>query len=113
MQNIPAKESIGTRYRNAFICKSGEVFVDSDYISAELVIVAFISNDPVWNDAISKDQDLHSVCAELVYGKKWLNAAQEDCAYYAKKSNGDYAKAKCKCKGHKSMRTDVKTINFG
>ena len=31
MQNIPAKESVGNRYRNAFTCPSDWVYVDSDF----------------------------------------------------------------------------------
>jgi DNA polymerase I-like protein with 3'-5' exonuclease and polymerase domains len=112
MQNIPAKESVGVRYRNAFICKPNWVYVDSDYVSAELVIIAFISNDPVWNEAIQKGYDIHSVCAELVFGKQWLEGAEDTCAYYAK-VNGKQLKEKCKCKQHKTMRTKCKTISFG
>lgn len=112
MQNIPAKESVGTRYRNAFVCAEDWVYVDSDYISAELVIIAFISNDPVWNEAINKGWDIHSVCAELVFGREWVSGAEEDCAFYAK-SNGLQLKEKCKCKRHKTMRNSVKTISFG
>lgn len=107
MQNIPAKESVGTRYRNAFVCESDWEFVDSDYISQELVIIAHVSQDPVWMEAINTGKDLHSVCAELVYGPVWKEAADVDCAYYTK------GKQKCKCKKHKVLRDGVKTINFG
>jgi DNA polymerase-1 len=107
MQNIPAKESVGNRYRNCFIAPEGWSFVDSDYSSQELCVIAFLSKDPVWIKALERGEDLHSVCAELVYGKKWKDGAEPDCAYYHK------SKQKCKCKKHKTMRTGVKTINFG
>ncbi len=107
MQNIPAKEAVGNRYRNCFTCPTGWKFVDSDYSSQELVCIAFLSKDPVWTEALEKGQDLHSVAAELVYGKKWKEAAEDDCAYYHK------GKDKCKCKKHKTMRQACKTINFG
>lgn len=106
MQTIPAKESVGNAYRNCFMADEGHVFVDSDYSSQELCYIAEMSNDPVWIDALNKGQDLHSICAELVFGDKWKEAAEEDCVYYQSKD-------KCKCKKHKSMRTAVKTINFG
>ena len=106
MQNITVDDAVGTRYRNAFVCEEGEVFVDSDYVSQELVVIAYISKDPVWMEAIDKGWDLHSICAELVYKDKWKDAAQADCAYYK-------SKKKCECKKHKKMRYDVKTINFG
>lgn len=113
MQQIPAKESVGNRYRNCFMAPEGWVFVDSDYSSQELCVIAYLSKDPVWLEALRLGQDLHSVCAELVYGKKWKDAAEDSCAYYAKGEDGKQAKQKCKCKKHKVMRQGVKTINFG
>lgn len=114
MQQIPAKEEVGNRYRNCFLPHDeGWLIVDSDYASQELVMIAFISNDPVWLGALKRGEDLHSVCAELVFGQEWKRAAEKDCAYYALKPDGTPAHQKCKCKGHKTLRTDVKTINFG
>jgi DNA polymerase I-like protein with 3'-5' exonuclease and polymerase domains len=140
MQNITVDESVGTRYRNAFICEPGWVFVDSDYVSQELVIIAYVSKDPVWMEAIEKGWDLHSICAELVYKSKWKEAAETGCVYYdtmyysrATKSwihpsvyndclikGEDMShwikigpKQKCNCKKHKTLRNNVKTINFG
>ena len=131
MQQIPAKESpmeivqpwldknpgktyndFTTRYRNAFICEPNEVFVDSDFTGQELAIIAHVSKDPLWLKTIEEGKDLHSVCAELVYGGKWLDAKADGCSYY-KKVNGEIAKEKCKCPGHKTMRNSVKTVNFG
>ena len=110
MQQIPADN----KYRNCFIPgKEDWVFVSSDYSSQELCIIAYGSKDPVWLQALSEGKDLHSVCAELVYGYKWKNAASRECKYYQKDSNGKYLKAKCNCKEHKKLRTSVKTINFG
>ena len=106
MQQIPAKESIGNRYRNCFVAPEGWSFVSSDFNSQELVVIATISNDPVWMDALKHGYDLHSICADLVFGDKWKDAAEDGCAYFAHKQ-------KCKCKAHKTMRTTVKTINFG
>jgi DNA polymerase I-like protein with 3'-5' exonuclease and polymerase domains len=107
MQQIPAKEAVGTKYRNCFICEPDEMYVDSDYSSQELVLIASLSQDPVWLNALQLGQDLHSVCAELVFKGKWADAAEADCAYYHQN------KAKCKCKKHKPLRNAVKTINFG
>ena len=131
MQNIPAKEGedkvvlpwlaanpgkkfndFTTRYRNAFVCRPEQRFVDSDFTGQELAIIAHISKDEVWLGAIERGEDLHSVCAELVFGKKWLDAKQDGCEYYIQTGSG-IAKNKCKCKGHKTLRNSVKTINFG
>lgn len=117
IQNIPAKESVGNRYRNAFIADEGWKFVDSDYKSQEAVLVASFSGDKVWMNAIMNEWDLHSVCAEVVFQGKWLDAANEDCWYYHggidKDGNVINPKSKCICKKHKTLRTLVKTINFG
>jgi DNA polymerase I len=71
-----------------------------------LNVIAYGSQDPVWLEALKKNQDLHSVCASLVYGDKWIDAAKDDCAYIK-------SKAKCNCPEHKNLRTKVKTVNFG
>ncbi len=119
MQNIPVRGAIGTRYRNAFVCEPGKSYVDSDYVGAELMIITFISKDPVWEKAIAAGHDLHSVCAELVLGKEWLEAADKDCAYYYSYVDKDGklwmagSKQKCSCKKHKPMREKFKNINFG
>lgn len=116
-QNIPAKETVGNKYRNAFVLPEGYSFVSSDYTSQELVTIAYLSKDPVWMEALSKGQDLHSVCAELVYGKKWKDTAERDCAYYKMVVGADgklvMAKKKCECKKHKYLRSGIKSINFG
>lgn len=106
MQNIPAKESIGNRYRNAFIYTSGWKFVDSDYTGQELALIAFASKDDVWYKAIERGEDLHSVTASMVYGAEWEKYSEDGCSFKLKRQ-------KCKCKGHKTLRNAVKTINFG
>ena len=102
MQQIPADNS----FRNCFVAPEGWSFVSSDYSSQELNVIAFGSKDPVWLKALEEGQDLHSTCAELVYGEQWLNSGEEDCAYFKNK-------VKCNCPQHKKLRNNVKTINFG
>ena len=102
MQQIPADN----RFRNCFTAPIGWSFVSADYSSQELNVIAFGSKDPVWLKALEEGQDLHSTCAELVYGDEWINAAEDNCVYMTKK-------LKCNCKQHKKLRTNVKTINFG
>jgi len=102
MQQIPADNS----FRNCFVAPEGYCFVSSDYSSQELNVIAFGSKDPVWIDALNKGQDLHSVCAELVYGAQWNNAAEDDCYFLSNRR-------KCNCPKHSTLRTNVKTINFG
>jgi len=102
MQQIPAHND----WRNCFITDPGHVFVSADYSSQELCVIAHGSKDPVFNEALEKGHDLHSVCAELVFGAKWKNASLEDCAFNKNLE-------KCNCPEHKKLRTTVKTINFG
>jgi DNA polymerase-1 len=102
VQQIPADNA----FRNCFTAPDGWSFVGADYSSQELNVIAFGSNDPVWISALERGEDLHSTCAELVYGEEWLSQAEPDCAYMINKS-------KCNCKPHKKLRGNVKTINFG
>lgn len=140
MQQIPVREPIGVRYRNCFISHDPDwVYVSSDLMSAELCIIAYMSGEKVWLDALKKRQDLHSVCAEVIFGKEWLAGKEEGCAYYEKmwynsndqtwsqvppnddsfeqlKKQGftyEPRRAKCKCKKHKVSREPTKTIDFG
>ncbi len=102
MQQIPADNT----FRNCFTAPDGWSFVSADYSSQELNVIAFGSKDPVWLKALEEGQDLHSTCAELVYGSKWITSAEDDCLYVSRKQ-------KCNCPTHKKLRTNVKTINFG
>tara|TARA_R110002020_G_scaffold186701_1_gene384762 strand:- start:1488 stop:3374 length:1887 start_codon:yes stop_codon:yes gene_type:complete len=102
IQQIPANNE----FRNCFIAPKDWVFVSSDYSSQELNVIAFGSKDPVWIRALEENKDLHSVCAELVYKQKWVDAAEDTCNYI---SRG----AKCNCPQHQTLRSNVKAINFG
>jgi len=102
MQQIPADNI----YRNCFIAPDGWSFVSADYSSQELNVIAYGSKDPVWIAALKNNEDLHSTCAELVYGDQWLTSGEDNCVYMSKKQ-------KCNCPSHKKLRTNVKTINFG
>lgn len=102
MQQIPANNE----YRNCFICPDGWSYISSDFSSQELCIIAFGSQDPVWLQSLERGEDLHSVCADLVYGDTWQQAAEPGCAYLQDKQ-------KCSCSKHKTLRTAVKSINFG
>jgi len=114
MQQIPGDNA----FRNCFIAPEGWKFVSSDYSSQELNVIAYGSKDPVWLKALKDEQDLHSVCAELVYGDVWKKAALPDCAFYRMDINyvlegPVHMKEKCNCPEHKKLRTNVKTVNFG
>lgn len=124
MQNINVKDFVGMRYRNCFEVPYPDfVFVSGDYVSQELVVIAYLTQDKNWLEALRKGQDLHSIASELVfrdhknpYKISWEKATEKDCAYYKQVVNAEgkleFAKQKCNCKLHKKMRYDCKTINF-
>tara|TARA_R110000824_G_scaffold197851_1_gene381575 strand:- start:2958 stop:3737 length:780 start_codon:yes stop_codon:yes gene_type:complete len=85
MQNIPARNE----FRNCFTARDGYSIVSVDYSGQELAIIAYGSQDPVWIKCRENKEDLHSVCAELVFSKRWHT---ED---------------------RTKLRTIIKTINFG
>jgi DNA polymerase I-like protein with 3'-5' exonuclease and polymerase domains len=101
MQNIPANN----RYRNLFKADKDHKLVMSDYGSQELALIADDSQDNVWLDTISNGEDLHSVVAEKVFGQDWQDATEQGCEFASNRE-------KCSCKGHKSMRIKIKTINY-
>lgn len=103
LQNIPRNNT----FRNCFLPAKGNKIVSVDYSGQELSIIADGAKDPIWIEAKTKGQDLHSVCAEMVFGDTWREAAEEDCNYYKND------KAKCDCAEHGKLRTFVKCINFG
>ena len=106
MQQIPVTPYTGSKYRNCFKPEEGCSLVIADYTSQELVVIATISKEPVWLEALKRGEDLHSICADLVFKEKWKEAGEEDCAY-AK------SRKKCNCPGHKLLRDQIKSINFG
>lgn len=103
LQNIPQ----GSEYRSCFVARKGYVIVTVDMSGAELRILAEESGEPAWVEAFAKGWDVHSVGAEIIFGQEWVDAADEDCAYFHKDHQ------KCSCKKHKILRNYVKTLNFG
>lgn len=102
VQNIP-KES---QYRACFICRLGYLMLIVDMSGAELRILAEMSGEPVWVEAFRKGWDVHSVCAEIIFGQEWKDGTEETCVFQSKK-------AKCECKAHKKLRDIAKSLNFG
>jgi DNA polymerase I-like protein with 3'-5' exonuclease and polymerase domains len=110
MQQIPNFEDddpeIAYRYRRAFYASPGFTFVDADYAGQELVVIAELSQEPVWLNALRNGWDLHSSTAAMVFKAEWERSAEPGCAFVANKQ-------KCKCKRHKVLRQNTKEINFG
>lgn len=102
VQNLPKDNA----YRHCFKSRHGYKVITVDYSGAELRILAFMSQEPVWLNAFLNNWDVHSVGAEMLYGDRWRNAAELGCAYYINHE-------KCSCKEHKVLRNHIKSVNFG
>jgi len=68
LQNIPIRTSEGRRIREAFIAPPGYVILAADYSQIELRVLAHLSADPVFCDAFSRDEDIHTRTASEVFG---------------------------------------------
>jgi DNA polymerase-1 len=64
LQNLPKDE----RFHAALRAPSGRVLVTADYGTCELRIVAELASDPVFLEAFSRGEDLHSTVASSMFG---------------------------------------------
>jgi DNA polymerase I-like protein with 3'-5' exonuclease and polymerase domains len=118
LQQLPKNKRVGNKYRNAFILPPKWKWVSTDFVSEELVIVAYLSQETVWLEALSKGCDLHSSVAEVVFKKKWKDAATSTCEFYHPHVDDKgvlwpaYSRKKCNCNAHKYLRDATKTVNF-
>jgi DNA polymerase-1 len=68
LQNIPIRTDEGRRIREAFIAPPGALILAADYSQIELRVLAHLSGDPVFCDAFSRDEDIHTRTASEVFG---------------------------------------------
>jgi DNA polymerase I len=67
-QNIPVRTPTGKRVREAFIPRAQEnIILSADYSQIELRILAHLSQDKNLKDAFSKNIDVHSFTASLIF----------------------------------------------
>ena len=91
LQQIPST----TEYRAAFEPgRDGYTFVCADFASQELAVLASASNEAEWIKILKEGGDLHSRCAELVFGEEFTKLEPETSEW-------------------KKLRTFTKTITFG
>jgi len=67
LQNIPIRTDEGRRIREAFIAPTGSCILAADYSQIELRVLAHLSGDPVFCDAFSRDEDIHTRTASEVF----------------------------------------------
>jgi DNA polymerase I-like protein with 3'-5' exonuclease and polymerase domains len=96
-----------SKFRNAFYPPEEDwVFVDTDYSSAELVIMAFAAKEKAFLDATRDGRDLHCMSASLVFADQWKDVAEPGCVQLIDGS-------RCECPGHEKLRKFSKAISFG
>jgi DNA polymerase I len=68
LQNIPIRTQLGRRIRAAFIPTDDQhTIVDADYSQIELRIMAHLSGDATLSNAFTKEEDVHTSTAALVF----------------------------------------------
>jgi DNA polymerase-1 len=68
LQNIPVRNELGRKIREAFTAPPGRVLVSADYSQVELRVLAHLSQDPTLLDAFHEGQDVHLRTAAEVFG---------------------------------------------
>ena len=66
LQNIPVKEAVGKKIREAFVTEENMVIISADYSQIELRVLAHISEDPSLIEAFRKKEDIHERTAREV-----------------------------------------------
>jgi DNA polymerase-1 len=67
LQNIPVRDELGRRIREAFVAEEGWSLVSADYSQIELVILAARSQDPLLVGAFRDGRDVHVQTAGLLF----------------------------------------------
>ena len=70
LQNIPSRDALGIKIREAFCAEEGNVLISSDYSQIELVVLAHISNDEMLKKIIKEGVDVHKRTASIIFGIK-------------------------------------------
>jgi DNA polymerase I-like protein with 3'-5' exonuclease and polymerase domains len=114
-QNIPHVDEVRACWVADEPDEHGErILITIDMSGAELRILTEEAKDPIWIKAFADNEDVHSVCTELVEGEVvWKSMALPDCAYFKLKANGEPQRHKCKCPLHNAARDGMKPTNFG
>jgi DNA polymerase I-like protein with 3'-5' exonuclease and polymerase domains len=95
------------KFRNGFLPPEKDwVFVDSDYSSAELAIMAHLSGEESLLDVVRTGKDAHMFVAQKLFPTEWNDAAEPGCIQLT-------TGVKCNCPGHEKLRKSGKAFNFG
>lgn len=98
LQQLPA----GGKHRSAFVAKKGHSFVIGDFSGQEIGIMAAMSEETLWIEAMLRGEDIHALTASMVNPAQWQTSGEKGCTF----------PKKCKCPGHLEMRKPAKINNF-
>lgn len=96
------KAKVKPIHRTAFVPRKGNVFCIGDFSGQELGIMAAASQEKSWIQALLRGEDVHSVVASMLFANEWAQSAEKGCKF----------PKKCECKGHKSLRSPAKILDF-
>ncbi len=68
LQNIPIRDEIGRKIREAFVADEGNILISADYSQIELRVLAHFCGDENMKKAFSENLDIHSHTASLIFG---------------------------------------------
>lgn len=68
LQNIPIRQELGRKLRQAFKAEEGYTLVGADYSQIELRVLAHLSQDKNLVDAFNNGEDIHKMTASRVLG---------------------------------------------
>lgn len=68
LQNIPVREEMGRKLRQAFLPQGDHVLISADYSQIELRVLAHISDDKVLQQSFINGEDIHARTAAEVFG---------------------------------------------
>ncbi len=90
------------KHRLAFVPRKGHVFVIGDFSGQEIGIMAAAGDEKIWQDALLRGDDVHSLTASLLFPLDWESGRTRACSF----------PSKCKCPEHKIKRSQTKVLNF-
>jgi len=82
LQNVPKtiEDNFPVNVRDIFVASPGYTFIDLDYSQIELMLAAWMSQEPVWCEAYRCGVDVHEETAKWIYDIKEVSPAQRDKA---------------------------------
>jgi len=68
LQNIPARDGLGIKIREAFMATPGYEFIAADYSQIELRVLAILAKEEALIKIFNEGKDVHASVASLVFG---------------------------------------------